>query len=127
MTGGPINSSHVMRRAGTRRCKFFARRPWNGNLARKQPTTVEAAFGYAGQPGAGCFGTLGDALTVLHFHLDVGVWDSKRLISREIMREMHTVQYAREIAAARAAGEKPKHEPWGLGPISINLAVYEFL
>jgi serine-type D-Ala-D-Ala carboxypeptidase len=81
------------------------------------PKTVEAAFGYAGQPGAGCFGTLGDALTVLHFHLQEGVWNSKRLISQEIMREMHTVQYAREIAAARAAGDKPKHEPWGLGPL----------
>ena len=81
------------------------------------PKTIEAAFGYAGQPGAGCFGTLGDALTVLHFHLQEGVWNSKRLISREIMREMHTVQYAREIAAARAAGEKPKHETWGLGPL----------
>ena len=81
------------------------------------PKTVEAAFAYAGQPGAGCFGTLGDALTVLHFHVQEGMWNSKRLISQEIMREMHTVQYAKEIAAARAAGEKPKHEPWGLGPL----------
>jgi hypothetical protein len=81
------------------------------------PKTVESAFGYAGQPGAGCFGTLGDALTVLHFHLQEGMWNSQRLISREIMREVHTVQYAREIAAARAAGQKPKHEPWGLGPL----------
>ena len=81
------------------------------------PKTAEVAFGYAGQPGAGCFGTLGDALTVLHFHLQEGMWKSKRLISQETMREMHTVQYAKEIAAARAAGEKPKHEPWGLGPL----------
>jgi CubicO group peptidase (beta-lactamase class C family) len=81
------------------------------------PRTIEAAFGYAGQPGAGCLGTLGDALTVLQFHLQEGMWNSKRLISREIMREMHTVQHAKEIAAARAAGEKPKHEPWGLGPL----------
>jgi len=81
------------------------------------PETVEAAFGYAGQPGAGCFGTLGDALKVLHFHLQEGVCKSKRMISREVFREMHTVQYAREIAAAQAAGETPKHEPWGLGPL----------
>ena len=81
------------------------------------PATAEAAFGYAGQPGAGCFGTLGDALKVLHFHLQEGVWKSKRMISPEVFREMHTVQYAREIAAAQAAGETPKHEPWGLGPL----------
>jgi CubicO group peptidase (beta-lactamase class C family) len=81
------------------------------------PKTLEAAFGYAGQPGAGCFGTLGDALTILHFHLEEGTWNSKPMIAREIMREMHTVQYAKEIAAARAAHEKPKYETWGLGPL----------
>jgi CubicO group peptidase (beta-lactamase class C family) len=81
------------------------------------PDTAEAAFGYAGQPGAGCFGALGDALKVLHFHLQQGLWKSKRMISPEVFREMHTVQYAREIAAAQAAGETPKHEPWGLGPL----------
>ncbi len=81
------------------------------------PKSAEVAFGYAGQPGAGCFGTLGDALMVLHFHLQEGVWKSKRLISRDILHEMHTVQYAKEITAARAAGKKPKHEPWGLGPL----------
>ena len=81
------------------------------------PKTAAVAFGYAGQPGAGCFGTLGDALKVLHFHLQEGVWKSKRLISREIVLEMHTVQYEKEIAAARATGESPKHEPWGLGPL----------
>jgi CubicO group peptidase (beta-lactamase class C family) len=81
------------------------------------PRTAEAAFGYAGQPGAGCFGQLGDALTVLHLHLQQGVWKSRRLISREVFGEMHTVQYEQEIAAARAAGKTPAHEPWGLGPL----------
>jgi CubicO group peptidase (beta-lactamase class C family) len=81
------------------------------------PKTAEAAFGYAGQPGAGCFGSLDDALKVLHFHLQGGVWNSNRMISREIFQEMHTVQYAKEIAAARAGGESPKHETWGLGPL----------
>jgi len=36
------------------------------------PETAAAAFGYAGQPGAGCFGTLPDALKVLNFHLQEG-------------------------------------------------------
>ena len=81
------------------------------------PKTAEAAFGYAGQPGAGCFGRLGDALLVLHLHLEKGVWKSKPMISREVFQEMHTVQYAKQIAAAQAAGETPKHESWGLGPL----------
>lgn len=81
------------------------------------PGTAAAAFGYAGQPGAGCLGTLDDALRVLHFHLQQGVWHARRLIDRDVFRQMHTVQYSREIAAARAAGEKPRHESWGLGPL----------
>lgn len=81
------------------------------------PRTVEAAFGYAGHPGAGCFGTLGDALKVLHLHLQEGVWKSKRLIAREVFQEMHTVQFRKEIAAAYDAGKSPEHETWGLGPL----------
>ncbi len=81
------------------------------------PRTAEAAFGYAGQPGAGCFGTPGDALKLLNLHLQEGVWKSRRLISREVWQEMHTVQYAKEIALAQAAGESPRHESWGLGPL----------
>lgn len=81
------------------------------------PQTAAAAFGYAGQPGAGCFGTPGDALKLLHFHLQEGVWKSKRLISRGVFREMHAVQFQKEIDMARRAGESPKHEPWGLGPL----------
>ena len=81
------------------------------------PATAEAAFGYAGHPGAGCFGTLGDALKVLQFHLQEGVWKTRRMIARDTFKEMHTVQYAKEIAAAQAAGQSPKHESWGLGPL----------
>ncbi len=81
------------------------------------PPTAAQAFSYAGHPGKGCFGTLGDALKVLHFHLQAGVWESKPIISRAVFQEMHTVQYAKEIAAARASGQKPKHETWGLGPL----------
>jgi len=79
------------------------------------PTTAAAAFAYAGQPGAGCFGTLEDALKVLQ--LQQGVWESKTLIGKETFRELHTVQYAAEINSARAAGKSPTHEPWGLGPL----------
>ncbi len=81
------------------------------------PKTAKAAFPYAGQPGGGCFGTLADALKVLQLHLQEGVWDSKALISKSIFREIHTVQYGKEIQAARAAGKEPAHEPWGLGPL----------
>ena len=81
------------------------------------PKTVEVAFGYAGQPGAGCFGTLGDALKVLHLHLQEGIWKSKRIIAREVFQEMHTVQFKKEIAAAHNAGKSPEHETWGLGPL----------
>jgi hypothetical protein len=45
------------------------------------------------------------------------VWNSKPLIARDVFRQMHTVQYASEIQAARAAGKAPAHEPWGLGPL----------
>ncbi len=81
------------------------------------PGKVEVAFGYAGHPGAGCFGQLDDILKLLHLHLQRGVWNSKQLIAPEVFREMHTVQFASEIAGARKEGATPKHEPWGLGPL----------
>jgi CubicO group peptidase (beta-lactamase class C family) len=81
------------------------------------PETAEVAFAYAGQPGAGCFGTLGDALKVLHLHVQAGVWRSKQMIAPDIFHEMHTVQFEKEINAARSAGKSPRHEPWGLGPL----------
>jgi CubicO group peptidase (beta-lactamase class C family) len=81
------------------------------------PKSHRAACGYAGHPGAGCVGTLAEALKVLQLHLQEGVWNGKPLIAKEVFRQMHTVQYAREIEAARAAGKSPAHEPWGLGPL----------
>ncbi len=81
------------------------------------PQSADAAFGYAGQPGAGCFGTLDDALKILNLHLQQGVWKGKRLIAREVSQEMHTVQYAHEIESALAAGAPPAQESWGLGPL----------
>lgn len=73
------------------------------------------AFQFAGHPAGGCFGTVGDALKVLQFHLNQGVWQGKRLLSASALVEMHTVQYHKEIEKARAAGANPAHEPWGLG------------
>ena len=87
------------------------------NADKPLPTTTEVAFSYAGQPGAGCFGTVADALKVLQLHVQEGVWESKRLMVRETFQEMHTVQFEKEINAARSAGKPPKHEPWGLGPL----------
>jgi CubicO group peptidase (beta-lactamase class C family) len=79
------------------------------------PRTAKEAFPYAGQPGAGCTGTLADALKVLHLHVQQGLWNSRTLIAKDVFREIHTVQFEKEIQAARAAGSKPKHESWGLG------------
>lgn len=85
------------------------------NAAKPLPKSAKAAFGFAGHPGAGCVGTLADALKVLQLHLQRGMWHSRKLIAKDVFRQIHTVQYAREIEAARAAGKSPDHEPWGLG------------
>jgi len=81
------------------------------------PKTLREVFQYAGHPAGGCFGTAADALKVLQLHLDGGTWKGKRLLKEQSLREMHTVQYQKEIDAARAAGKAPVHEPWGLGPL----------
>ena len=81
------------------------------------PKRLEEAFGFLGHPAGGCFGTVGDALKVLHLHLSGGVWRRKRLIPAKALAEMHAVQYRAEIEKARAAGTAPAHEPWGLGPL----------
>lgn len=77
-------------------------------------TTMEKA-GLAGHPAGGCFGTVDDMLRVLNLIVDGGVWQGKRLLQPEALTEMLTVQYARQIADAVAAGHKPAHESWGLG------------
>jgi CubicO group peptidase (beta-lactamase class C family) len=81
------------------------------------PTTAQQAFSYAGHPGAGCLGTLADALKVVELHAQEGVWEGKRLLDRSVWQEMHTVQYDREIRGDLEAGKRPAHEPWGLGPL----------
>lgn len=70
-----------------------------------------------GHPGGACFGTTSDMMKVLQLHLNRGQWGGKTLIERETMAEMHTVNYARQIADAAAKGKPPVHESWGLGPL----------
>ncbi len=73
---------------------------------------------YAGHPGAGCFGTLADALKVLQLHVDQGVLPGgRRWLSRASWAALHTAQYAPQIRRARTEGRTPEHESWGLGPL----------
>lgn len=81
------------------------------------PATLYEGLGLGGHPAGGCTGTLSDALRVLQLHLNGGTWRGRRLIQPEALAEMHTVQYARQIAEALAAGRQPAHETWGLGPL----------
>ncbi len=69
----------------------------------------------AGHPAGGCYGTLADGLRVLQLHLNQGTWGDQTLLQRSTFEQMHTVQYAKEIAAALDAGQPPKHEPWAVG------------
>ncbi len=78
------------------------------------PVEPEPFFGL-GHPAGGCFGTLADMQRLLVLHLNGGVWQGRRLLEPEAFEEMHRVRYAEEIAAARAEGKQPQHEPWALG------------
>ena len=87
-----------------------------------QPGTVPAQHGtlgglIAGHPAGGCHGTLQDGLKILQLHLQKGKWNSRTILTPEIHRALHTVQFARQIAAARAAGKPPQFQSWGLGPL----------
>jgi CubicO group peptidase (beta-lactamase class C family) len=81
------------------------------------PKTLFDGLGLGGHPAGGCIGTIADALKVLQLHLNGGVWRGRRLLRADALAEMHTVQYARQIAQARASGQTPAHETWGLGPL----------
>lgn len=82
---------------------------------KEPPKSYRDAFGLAGHPAGGCFGTIEDGLKILQLHLNKGQWGRKRLLSAKAIEEMHTVAYRKEMAEARAAGKAPLHEPWGLG------------
>lgn len=84
---------------------------------KEPPRTHFDAFTMAGHPAGGCFGTPADALKVLHLHLNEGRLGSRQLVPKSVMQEIHSVQYRREIEAARAERRAPAHEPWGLGPL----------
>lgn len=83
----------------------------------QKPKTLADVFSMAGHPAGGCIGTPADALKVLQLHLNNGTWGRKRLLSRDILNEIHTVAYQKERDAARAGGKTPTHETWGLGPL----------
>jgi CubicO group peptidase (beta-lactamase class C family) len=70
---------------------------------------------YAGHPAGGCFGRMADIMKLMQLHLNRGVWRGERLIEEAAWEEMHSFQYAGEIAAAQAKGEPPSHEYWGIG------------
>lgn len=87
-----------------------------------QPKELPSRYGLMGetilgQPAGGCFGRLVDVLKILNLHVNKGAWQGKALIKPDAFKEMHTVQYAREIAQAVAAGKTPVYEPFGLGPL----------
>jgi CubicO group peptidase (beta-lactamase class C family) len=72
-------------------------------------------FALAGHPAGGCFGTADDMLRVLNLIVHGGMWHGKRIIQRNAVDEMLTVQFGEQIAEAVAAGVPPAHESWGLG------------
>jgi CubicO group peptidase (beta-lactamase class C family) len=87
-----------------------------------QPKELPSRYGLfgealLGQPAGGCFGRFVDVLKILNLHVNRGVWRGKTLIKPDAFKEMHTVQYAREIEQAVAAGKASAHEPFGLGPL----------
>src|SRR5262249_11533564 len=68
-----------------------------------------------GHPAAGGVGTIGDVVKVLNLHLQGGKWNGRTLLEPAVFQEMHTVQYAKQIAEAQRAGREPAYKPWGLG------------
>jgi CubicO group peptidase (beta-lactamase class C family) len=81
-------------------------------------TGFEDAFGpdaFGGHPAGGCAGTLIDVVRVVQLHLNKGVWEGRAIIQPKAFSEMHTVQYAAQIAEDAAMHKFPRHEPWGLG------------
>lgn len=74
-------------------------------------------LGLLGHPAGSCFGTPADLIKVIQLHLSAGEWNGKTIVQPDVIQQMHTVQYAREIQQAIAAGKAPAHQSWGLGPL----------
>jgi CubicO group peptidase (beta-lactamase class C family) len=68
-----------------------------------------------GHPAGGFLGTPVEMLQLLNLYLDGGAWKGRRLLSEALVGEILSIQYCDAIAAAKARGESPKHENWGLG------------
>jgi len=110
-------------------CQRRLFRPLNSTLSYKLPSDLDhfaittkpekfpapLDYGWLGQPGVGCFGTVLDGLKVVQLHLNKGVWSDQVLIKPEYLAKMHESQFERQIAEARAQGRKPDHEFTGLG------------
>lgn len=75
----------------------------------------EVEYGWLGHPGVGCFGRVIDALKVIQLHLNGGIWNGRVLLEPRTLALMHQSQFDRQIAEARARGEKPEFEFTGLG------------
>jgi CubicO group peptidase (beta-lactamase class C family) len=53
----------------------------------------------------------------MNMHAYKGVWQGRVIMQQSVWAEMHTVQYAQQIASAIAAGNTPAYDSWGLGPL----------
>ncbi len=92
--------------------KAVALAPQPSTLPSKGPAFEDFSPGH---PGGGALGKIEDVLKVMNFHLQGGKWNGKTLIEPALFKEMHTVQYAKQIADAMREGTKPAHKTWGLG------------
>lgn len=54
-------------------------------------------------------------MKILQLHLGEGVYEGREILDRAEWCEMHRIQFADEIEAARQKDGAPLHEPWGLG------------
>lgn len=97
-------------------CQFTFRVPSAGPDAAFAPPNFASLEDcpFANLPPAGAFGTVQDMVALLNMHFD-GTWEGRTILEPAMLAEMHRIQYADAIAAARREGKTPVHETWGLG------------